>query len=365
MSDLFPNLPEIHKSAIVIDAHSDLLMSIADDITHMGNKLTLPDPNTWIPPLKVNTSNIVESGSLSPTAYTQYFGCAGQYSLPQLRSGGVTLQVFAVYLEDKQLDRALQRGLNLTWWLHQETKTNPDFELVLQYSDITLIKKEGKIGAILSFEGLEPLGSNLNLMDLYYKLGLRMASLTHNRRNLFADGPQPGIKTGGLTSLGQQAVKKMNDLGIVVDLVHTNENCFWEILDLTSSPVVISHLSPYMFGRWRGESWPCPFFNPQKDKQALQAIANKGGVVGMIFFGNKNLNDVVNNIETLIDLIGPNHVGFGSDFYGSQFAPEGLEDISKIPRITDELIHRGYSDEVILKVLGENFLRIFKQTWKI
>ena len=216
---------ELHRRAIVIDGHSDILMPIADGKVRLSEQVTVPDPATWEPPLGItgNARGVVTD--FSP--HTYYFGPIGQYSVPQFLSGGLTVQVCAIYIEDCDLERALQRGLEMTWWLHKETAENEDFELVTAVADVHRLKREGKCGGVLAFEGLEPLGFDLRFLDLFYKLGLRMTSLTHNRRNFFADGLQGHIQTGGLTALGKQAVERMNELGIVIDLglslIHISE----------------------------------------------------------------------------------------------------------------------------------------------
>lgn len=352
---------ELHKQALVIDGHSDILMAIADKKTRLKIWLQLPDPASWEPPLRADWLS-EQFHDLNP--HTLYFGSAGLYSIPQFRRGGVTVQVCAIYLEEKQLDHAVQRGLEMAWWLQHEVEENPGFELVRTPADITRLKQEGKCGAVLSFEGLEPLGPDLWMLDIYYQLGLRMASLTHNRRNLYADGVQSNVKTGGLTGLGKQAIRRMNELGIVIDLVHLNETGFWDVLELSQSPVVFSHTSPYCFGRLPQADPPHPGFDLSRDRPRLEALARNGGVLGVIFFDQGELDKVVSDIEFLLEVAGPDHVGLGSDYYGSQFAPHGLEDISKVPAITQALVKRGHSDEVILKILGGNFRRVFKQVWK-
>ena len=150
----------------------------------------------------------------------------------------------AIYLRDNDLERALQRGLEMTWWLHREAADNPQFEVITTVADLRRVKAEGKCGGILSFEGFEPLGFDLRFLDLWYRLGLRMASLTHSRRNFFGDGTQRGVQTGGLTDAGKQAVRRMNELGIVVDLGHLNQVGFWEVIELSTQPVVFSHTAP-------------------------------------------------------------------------------------------------------------------------
>jgi membrane dipeptidase len=289
----------------------------------------------------------------------------GQYSIPQFLGGGLTVQVCAIYLEDQRLERALERGLEMTWWLHREAEEHENFELVTTVADIQRIKRQGKCGGILAFEGFEPLGFDLRFLDLFYKLGLRMASLTHSRRNFFADGRQPDVQTGGLTALGRQAVQRMNELGIVIDLAHLNHVGFWEVLELSRSPVVLSHISTRKFFPLHAEaSAMYPEVELARGRERLEALARNGGVVGIIFYNQGDLDDVVADIEYIMDLIGPDHVGLGSDLYGVERAPQGLEDISRLPAITRRLVQRGHSDEVILKVLGGNYMRVFEQVWK-
>jgi membrane dipeptidase len=352
---------ELHQQAIVIDGHSDILMAIADNKARLGSWLQLPDPDTWVPAPQADSA-AGQFHEMQP--HTLYFGSAGQYSIPQFLAGGITVQTCAIYLEDNQLNHAVRRGLEMTWWLQREIQENPGFELVKTIADITRLKQQGKCGAILSFEGLEPLGPDLWMLDLYYRLGLRMASLTHNRRNLYADGVQNCVKIGGLTELGKQAIRRMNELGIVIDLVHLGETGFWEVLELTQMPVIFSHTSPYCFSRLPQTDPPHPGFVLRRDRGRLEALARNGGMLGVIFFDQGELDKVVGDIEFLLELIGPDHVGLGSDYYGAQFAPRGLEDISKVPAITRALVKRGHSDDVILKILGENFMRVFGQVWK-
>jgi membrane dipeptidase len=356
----------LHQRAIVIDSHSDILMAIADGVTRFGEWMALPDPQTWTPPPRAAAPVDLAppTSSFGANRHTEYFGSAGQYSLPQMRAGGLTVQVCALYLEDRQLDRALQRGLEMTWWLLREVRDNPGFELVRSPGDIRRIKQAGGCGAILAFEGLEALGGEVRFLDLYYQLGLRIASLTHNRRNAFADGPQGDVITGGLTHLGRLAVRRMNELGILLDLAHINAAAYWEILQRSEFPVIHSHLSPYSFSLMRGETPPYKDFFSSDSKERLKALAQKDGVAGCIFFGHETLEDVVETIETLAELMGPAHVGLGSDFYGLQFAPRGLEGMDKLPAITALLQARGWGEADILGVLGGNYLRVFEAVWK-
>jgi len=100
-----------------------------------------------------------------------------------------------------------------------------------------------------------------------------------------------------------------------------------------------------------------------RDRKMLEAIAENGGVLGLIHITHRNLSEVVDDIETALDVMGPDHIGMGSDHYGLELAPEGLEHIGKVPAITEELVRRGHSDETIRKFLGENYLRVFEEVW--
>jgi len=188
--------------------------------------------------------------------------------------------------------------------------------------------------------------------------------MAHNRRNYYCDGTMHGIHTGGLTDPGKQAIRRMNELRMVVDVGHFDARGFWDALEVSSAPVVLSHRSPRAFFPLRPEdSRLHPSYDVTRGRERLEALAQNGGVFGVFFLGARHVGDVVDDIEYVIDLVGPEHVGLGSDLYGLSGAPKGLEDISKVPAITEELVRRGHPDEVVLKVLGENFLRVFEQVW--
>lgn len=368
MSDVETRLRDVMRQAIVIDGHSDILIPVTDGKMRLGERVNVPDPATWTPPLGQS------GGAGSPFGFPQhalYFGPMGQFDIPRFIEGGVTVQVCAIYLDDEQLDAGLKRGLEMAWHLHHAVEENPDFELVTRAADIRRLKQEGKCGAILSFEGFEALGADLRMLDLYYRLGLRIGSLTHVRRTLYADGCYAAEKAGGLTKLGRQAIQRMNALGIVVDLVHIHEVGFWEVLDLTTAPVILSHSTSTQFPSSDpgdvgvlGKAVPRPRLELPRDRAMLEALAKNGGVLGLIWFYHRDIDGVVGDIETALEVMGPEHIGLGSDLYGLELAPKGLEDISKVPALVRRLIERGHPDEMLLKFLGGNYLRVFEQVWK-
>jgi membrane dipeptidase len=367
MSDTAPSRArDLHRRAFVIDGHSDILMPVTDGKMSLGDRPTIPGLD-WVPPPGLERSPLVKFG-MGP--HTVWFSCMGQYDLPRWREGGITAQLCAVYIEDTWLRDPFQRGMEMVWNLHDQLARYDGLTLATTARQIRQAKADGKVALVLTFEGCEPLGGDPRLLDLYHRLGLRAVSLTHTRRNVFADGCWAADRQGGLTALGRQVIDRLNQLRIVIDLVHIGEVGFWEILELTDRPVILSHSTSTMFPDTAPDSkdlvggrLPRPRFELPRDRKMLEAIAQNGGVVGVIHFAHRNLDTVVRDIETALDVMGDDHVALGSDHYGTEFAPAGLEDISKVPRLTEALASRGHSDETILKFLGGNYLRVFEAVW--
>jgi membrane dipeptidase len=279
----------------------------------------------------------------------------GHYDLPRFREGGLTVEAMAIYIENEHLDRALHRALRMVAWLNREFEANDDFVPITNAAQIRHAKRDGKIGGILAFEGFEPIGSDLLLLDVFYDLGLRLATLTHSRRNYWADGTQTGVATTGLTEPGRHAVRRMNDLGIVIDLAHLAPKGCWDVLELSDAPVVLSHASPRRV--FRGDP------SGSDALKMMERLAKGGGVIGIIAFDQPDLATFLDDVETIIREFGEDHVGLGSDFFGIERAPTGFLGMHDLPNITQGLIDRGHSEATIRKVLGENFLRVFEQVW--
>jgi membrane dipeptidase len=344
----------LHRDAIVIDGHTDILMPIADGKLRLGDRFALPDPAIWQPPVGWQPDAEATMYNFSP--HTSFFQTMGHYDLPRFREGGLTVQAMAIFIESANLDRALQRALQMVYWLNREYEENADFLPVTSAAAIRQLKRDGKMGGILAFEGFEPIGSDLKLLDVFYALGLRMATLTHSRRNFWADGTQAGVATTGLTEPGRQAVRRMNELGIVIDLAHLALKGCWEVLELSEAPVVLSHSSPRRAFRNDAAG--------EDTRRMMETLAGKGGVIGIIAWDQPDLAAYLDDVETVIREFGPDHVGLGTDFFGIERAPTGFVGMHELPNVTRGLVERGHSDEVIRKVLGENYLRVFEQVWR-
>jgi membrane dipeptidase len=204
-------------------------------------------------------------------------------------------------------------------------------------------------------EGGEPLAGDLGVLRMLHRLGIRMIGLTWYYRNALADGLWERRTKGGLTRFGVDVVAEMARLGMIPDVSHLTDEGFWDLLDVTNSPVIASHSNARAV---------CASPRNLTDEQ-ITALAERGGVVGLNFSsrhvkeGGATVQDLVDHVDHIVELVGADYVGLGSDFDGTRTPPVGLEDASQHPNFTRELVARGYSDAEIMKILGANHLRVF------
>lgn len=330
----------IHKRAVYVDAHCDSILA-------------------WLPPVRLPIAMRKPTEAPERRSLGERWK-VGHIDLPRLMEGEVDCQVFAVYVSPLFHPASLRRALQMIDVFYSEVDKNSDkIALCTSFADILRTQNEGKISALLSIEGGEPLEGDLGVLRMLYKLGVRALTLTHSPRNRLGDGCGEKGSRGGLTSFGAQVVKEMNKLGMVVDVSHINEQGFWDVIKTTKSPIIASHSNARAL---------CDHVRNLKDDQ-IKALAEKGGVIGVTFvrtFLSKDVemvtvDNVLDHIDHIADLVGVEHVGIGSDYDGMGQAPKGLEDVTKVSNITRGLVTRGYSDNDIEKILGGNFLRMFKK----
>jgi membrane dipeptidase len=349
----------IHRDAIIIDGHSDVLKAITDGKMRLGDRVHVPPEANWTPPVGLAPDPLADLYDFS--MHTAWFETMGFYDIPRFLEGGLTAQGMAIYLADHELDRALHRAMEMIYWHVEEAEANAAYEIVTTVEQIRAVKAAGKTSGFLAFEGLEPLGYDLKMLDVFARLGLRMASLTHSRRNAFGDGGgQIGVPfSGGLTDLGRRAVRRMNELGIVVDLAHLNLRGSWEVVERSEAPVILSHArSSTLHRELTGADAGLGSY-----RALWEAIAASGGLVGVIAYSQRTVEEFVDNIDEMVAAIGIDHVGLGTDFFGFERAPAGFLGMHELPNVTAELVRRGYDREPILKILGGNYLRVFEQVW--
>jgi len=302
-----------------------------------------------------------------------------EYWVPKMRQGGIDARVVALYSWPKYLpELALRRSLDLIATLYEEIDESPSSVLCTTYDDIKKTKKEGKVAFIIGMEGAEPLGSDIQLLHIFYTLGVRVLGLTHSLRTYLADGAflSPRRRTGqvgGLTYDGLNFLEQAQAMGILIDVSHLNDPSCWDVLKFTKAPVIASH-----------SNCRALLDHPRNltDDQ-IRAIAATEGVIGVnacsFAVDHEDLEHLLNHIDHLVSVGGIEHVGLGPDFadYLLQHLspgeragadPDGVKPVDDlagdedIPRIAERLDGRGYSASDIDLVMGENFARVFKET---
>ncbi len=298
--------------------------------------------------------------------------------LPKLRAGGVRLQVCPVYVEVADLpELGLRRALEQVAAFHRALREcAADVGQVRAAADLDAL--EGRIGLVLSLEGVEPLGYDAALAEIFWELGVRMASLTWNRRNPFADGVGEQ-SDGGLSGAGRDLVARLAAIGVILDLAHASPRTFDEVLELVPrGQACVSHAN-------------CRAIvdSPRNlsDGQ-LGALAEHGGVVGVLAHpfvlapGEPTIDRLIDHIDHVCALVGDAHVGLGGDFtyqlvdsgavasvplallppgMSLDAAVEGLAGPEDYPRLVDALVRRGYEGDRLERVLSGNWLRFLRE----
>ncbi len=362
---------KIHSNSIVVDTHNDILMKVVDQGLILDNDLT---------------------------------GKAHS-DLIRFKKGGVDVQLFSVYCDGdiKNPYAYVNRAIDS---LDAVVARNP-VKIIKTAKDKGLQKtiKQNKIVAMVGIEGGHMIEDDINKLDSLYNRGARYLTLTHNIAPSWAtsaadETTNQNLPHKGLTDFGRQVVQRMNHLGMLIDVSHAGDQTFWDVINLTTKPIIASHSSIYSL---------VPHRRNLKDEQ-IKAIANNGGVIQVNFnpgfidksFGVKEtaflkkyatemdslmkdgiqefyamdylykkyaaetntfrplLSMLIDHIEYIINLVGVDYVGLGSDFDGINLTPQQLDDVTCYPLITKALVDKGYTKKDISKILGENFLRVLK-----
>ena len=235
----------------------------------------------------------------------------GEFWLPQLKAGNVVTQVLPVYTEEQFVgEGALRRSLLLfeTAWAIAEAHPN-DVLLCTTGKDVLEAHASGKIALILAVEGAEPVGHSIDIFESFFRMGVRLLSLTWNRRTMFADGVGERDTGGTLTSLGIEAIKEMERVGIILDVSHISENGFWHLNEVATKPFIASHSSLHSL---------CDHPRNLKNEQAKR-IGEVKGIICLNAFGgflsaNPKPLDLIAHAKLAIELVGEDRVGFGFDF---------------------------------------------------
>ena len=290
-----------------------------------------------------------------------------QVDLRRMKGGGLTA------MNSMMGGQSLDQSLELWDGLYEQVEAHPEhYMIVRSVADIRRCKEEGKIGHIPQLESCRLLGNSLRVLHIQHRLGLRVGNLTHGdgggtslqgTNSLFGpctlqDRNTARTQFRGLTDFGREAIAEMNRLGIVVDLAHTHDRTFFDALEATTTPVEFSHGCCFSL---------CPVWRNLTDEQ-LKALAENGGVIGICFyprFLEPNADTVpvdrlVDHIAHVCEVAGEDHVGFGSDYDGIGETVATPASFLESPQVTQRMLERGFSEELILKFWGGNFMRVMQ-----
>jgi membrane dipeptidase len=300
--------------------------------------------------------------------------------LEDLEAGDISVAGAAIYIDDRYLpEMGLRVALDQIARLYIEVGQSDRFAICRSYREILKAREQKKIAFLLTIEGVEPLGADLDLLRIFYELGLRSLCLTHARRNAAGDGglfAASGSPRGGLTPFGREVIRECEKLGIIVDLAHISPAGFDDILEIATKPVIISHTNARKF---------YDIERNVTDAQ-IKAVGARGGVIGInavLVSSHKEeatLDRYIDHIEHVRDLIGIDGVAIGFDFFEfiyrqwseaeqiafqekfthAHFPPE-LAKHSQSRGLTRRLIERGFSDDGIERILFRNWMRIFEE----
>ncbi len=282
---------------------------------------------------------------------------------PKLKRGGVDGAFFALYIPaemDSDSEKAFGYAKNLLSCVEECLRENPD-KAALAVSEAKALanKEKGLFSIFVGLENGSPIGDSLERLEWFHKAGVRYVTLCHTGNNLICDSCATDVKRwGGLSQFGREVVAKMNELGMLVDVSHISDEAFYDVLECSSKPVVATHSCCRALAD-----------HPRNmTDDMIKALASAGGVIQINFYPvfldsgyekvNPSCRRIVDHIDHVVQLVGIDHVGLGSDYDGIEITPEGMEDISKFSLVFDELRRRGYSDDDLAKIASGNFFRI-------
>ncbi|MFH2114711.1 MAG: dipeptidase [Spirochaetota bacterium] len=319
----------LHGSLLVVDGHCDSALDAAG--------ISATNPAMGIRDLGLRSTE-------------------GHIDLPRMLEAGISAQFFALFTGDAYVAKAREH----TWMLLETMEAflagNPGIDLGLHADDIIRAKAEGRVAAFLAIEGGEAIGESLDELRAFYNRGVRLMTLTWNRRNAIARGVgAPG--TGGLSGFGRKVVAEMERLGMIVDVSHLSDEALDDVLAVATRPLVASHSNAKAVQHHRRNL---------TDEQ-LRRIAATDGLVGLTFAGvfidadpaKVTLERALDHLDRLVSVVGEDHVGLGTDFDGFT-ASYGtvMPDCTTMSRLTAGMLRRGYPEETIRKVMGLNWLRV-------
>ncbi len=368
------NFQKLHKKAIVIDTHNDFLST----------------------GIEKNKSFDMDLKGVTHS------------DLNRMKTGGIDIQVFSIFCDENYGNGTAYAFANREIdSLYAVVERNPSKMMIVKNpQELSTAVKSGRLGSMIGVEGGHMIEDRLDYLEALYNRGARYMTLTWNNSTSWASSAADERAKNnlgrpyGLTTFGKEVVKKMNALGMIVDISHVGEQTFYDAIATSTKPVIASHSCTYAL---------CPVPRNMTDDQ-IKALGKNGGVIHLNFYSGfvdstfKQKNDaflkkhdaekkellktnpsdfyanlvlhekykdeidgvrpslslLIDHLDHIVKLIGVDHVGLGSDFDGINSSPRELNDVTNLPLITEELMKRGYTKKDVYKILGGNFIRVFK-----
>jgi len=373
--DISARAKKVHFSAIVVDTHDDTTQRFLDGKFDLGARNSL-----------------------------------GSIDIPRMKEGGLGAIFFSVWIPSKITGpEAVNRAMTQIDAVRDQVRTHSnDLALAVTATEIREARKQGKIAALIGVEGGHMINSNLGVLRSYAALGVRYMTLTHSGNDEWADASTDKAVHNGLTDFGKDVVREMNRLGVMVDISHVSDKTFYDALEASKAPLFASHSScraicdaprnmtdqmmkdlaakggvlqiNYHVGFLSQEFRDAEKANPEINKAISAEVMKRCGdnegcqliegdritreYVEQGKLPRVELTKVIEHIDHAVKVAGIDHVGLGSDFDGANM-PYGMEDATKLPKITEALLQRGYSEGDVRKILGENTLRVMTEVERV
>jgi membrane dipeptidase len=373
--DISAGAKKLHFSSIVVDTHDDTTQRFLDGKFDLGAR-----------------------------------NSTGSIDIPRMREGGLGAIFFSIWIPSKITGtEAVNRALTQIEAVREQVRTHPkDLALATTAAEVREARKQGKIAALMGVEGGHMINSDLDVLRKFASLGVRYMTLTHSGNDEWADSSTDKPAHNGLTDFGKDVVREMNLLGVMVDISHVSDKTFYDALEISKAPLIASHSSCRAI---------CDAPRNMTD-QMMKDLAAKGGVIQINYhvgFLSQEFRDaekahpeinkaigeevqklcggnegcqliegdrltreyvqegklprvdwtkIIEHIDHAVKVAGVDHVGLGSDFDGANM-PYGMEDATKLPKITEALLKKGYSERDVRKILGENALRVMTEVERV
>ncbi len=322
----------LHQNSIIIDGHCDTIL---------------------------DTLGLSETDKTMGSRDIAVRSNQGHVDIPRLMDAGVTAQFFALFTSDEHMGDPTAHTWRLLRAAQRISESSPHLIPATTSADILSAKEQGKIAAFLAIEGGEAIGTSLETLKEFYQEGVRLMTLTWNRRNAIGRGV--GTKgDDGLSDFGRTVIGEMERLGMIVDVSHLSDVGLDDVLAIATRPLVASHSNSRQV---------YPHRRNLTDEQ-IAAIAATGGLIGLTLVGvfldsdpkRVTMDRLMEHLDRMVDAAGVDHIGLGTDFDGFT-APYGLvmEDCTGLPGITEAMLRRGYRDEDAAKIMGGNWLRVIRE----